>query len=276
MITLTLLLVFVLLVLAMSVSSANRRRRRLLEAERRRQAELARGSQRGGAQGPVSPFAGMPLGSVFEQLLTGPGSWSRALEYDERTGRWVDVTERPPEAVEQAPADPRRERRSRARTGAPPQTANPLTSLLGGLGGNDGGGFEVQPPDGLIDFDDVGGMDALKQEVRDTVGLMLEHPGDAARYGIEWNGILLHGPPGVGKTYFAQAIAGEYGMSFIHVSTGDLISSMQGGSARNIDKAFQTALQNLPACCSSTSSTPSPSAGTRPRTRSRAAPSTGS
>src|SRR5215213_2317526 len=96
MITLVLLLVFVLLVLAMSVSSANRRRRRLVEEQRRRDAELARRAQRGGAQGPVSPFADMPFGSLFEQLLTGPGSWSRALEYDEGAGRWVDVTDREP------------------------------------------------------------------------------------------------------------------------------------------------------------------------------------
>jgi transitional endoplasmic reticulum ATPase len=89
-------------------------------------------------------------------------------------------------------------------------------------------------------------MDAVKQEVRDTVGLILEHPQEAERYGIEWNGILLHGPPGVGKTFFAQAIAGEYGLNFIHVSTGDLVSSLQGGSAQNIDKAFDTALRNLP------------------------------
>src|SRR5918911_4918879 len=89
-------------------------------------------------------------------------------------------------------------------------------------------------------------MEALKREIRDTVGLMLQHPDDAERYGIEWNGILLYGPPGVGKTYFAQAIAGEYGMNFIHVSTGDLVGSMVGQSARNIDKAFQTALRNTP------------------------------
>ena len=89
-------------------------------------------------------------------------------------------------------------------------------------------------------------MEQLKQEVRDTVGLMLEHPDEAERYGIEWNGILLHGPPGVGKTFFARAIAGEYGLSLIHVSTGDLVGSLVGGSARNIDKAFETALQNLP------------------------------
>jgi len=104
----------------------------------------------------------------------------------------------------------------------------------------------VQPPEELTTFADVGGMDTLKQEVRDTVGLMLQHPEQAERYGIDWNGILLYGPPGVGKTFFARAIAGEYGLNFIHVSTGDLVSGIQGGSARNIDKAFQTAEQNLP------------------------------
>ncbi|MDQ3740326.1 MAG: AAA family ATPase, partial [Actinomycetota bacterium] len=124
------------------------------------------------------------------------------------------------------------------------QQAGPLGGLLSGMGG--GGSFEVEPPEELIDFSEVGGMDALKQEVRDTVGLMLEHPDDAARYGIEWNGILLHGPPGVGKTFFARAIAGQYGLNLIHVSTGDLVSSLQGGSAQNIDKAFQTALDHLP------------------------------
>jgi ribosomal protein S18 acetylase RimI-like enzyme len=70
---------------------------------------------------------------------------------------------------------------------------------------------------------------------------MLEHPDDAERYGIDWNGILLHGAPGVGKTFFARAIAGGPICSLLHVSTGDLVASLVGGWARNIEKAFETA-----------------------------------
>jgi transitional endoplasmic reticulum ATPase len=89
-------------------------------------------------------------------------------------------------------------------------------------------------------------MEHLKQEVRDTIGLVLQHPEDAERYGIEWNGVLLHGPPGVGKTFFARAIGGEHKLNLMHVSTGDLVSSLVAGAAHNIDKAFETALRHLP------------------------------
>src|ERR687886_297199 len=121
-----------------------------------------------------------------------------------------------------------------------------LEALLGGAMGGANSEFRVERPDELVTFADVGGMEPLKQEIRDTVGLMLEHPDEAERYGIDWNGLLLHGRPGVGKTFFAKAIAGEYRLNFIHVSTGDLVAGVQGQSAKNIDKAFQTALDNLP------------------------------
>jgi len=257
---LTLMFLFLMLLFFVSIVSAlgraSRRRRELRELARRQ----AQGRERQGL-GP-SPFAGMPFGSLFEAMMGSGGPWTRSLEYDPRSGEWVDVSDVAPEPEpepagrardgedgdgSQPPPGPgRAQRRRRPRAASP---ANPLASLLGGgmsgMGGQ-GGNFEVQPPDELTTFADVGGMEPIKQEVRDTVGLMLEHPDDAERYGIEWNGILLHGPPGVGKTFFAEAIAGQYGLNFIHVSTGDLVSSLQGGSAQNIDKAFDTAMQNLP------------------------------
>jgi transitional endoplasmic reticulum ATPase len=246
--TLLFLVVFLLVV----SSLVSRAMRRGVERRRREQQELLRRMEEDGA---ASPFAGSPLGPLFESLLFGTGAQS--YEYDPRTGAWVEITDRAPgpEPAAETKADrgqetgERRRRRSRrSRQAAPAPSAGGLGGLFGQMGGmNDGSGnFEVVPPDELDTFDDVGGMDELKQELRSTVGLMLEHPDDAERYGIDWNGILLHGPPGVGKTFIARAIAGEYGLNLIHVSTGDLVAGIVGQSARNIDKAFQTALQNLP------------------------------
>lgn len=223
----------------MGARSRAARRRRMLEEKRRRELER----QTGGAR---SPFDGIPFGGLLGALVGGAAGWTRTMEYDERTGRWMNVdtsssSTGPPPAT---PASGQSQPASRSQRRA--ATANPLTTLLGGALGGASGELTVQSPQELVTFAKVGGMETLKQEVRDTVGLLLEHPGEARRYGIEWNGILLHGPPGVGKTYFAQAIAGEYRMNFIHVSTGDLIGGIQGQSAKNIDKAFQTAADHLP------------------------------
>jgi len=240
----------ILLFLAFSVSRSAKRSREAAAA-RQRQEEARR------EQGGENPFGGSPFGSIFDQLFSGTGMRSRSLTYDPQRGEWVDITDEYPQGEEpraEGESDGKETQRPRR---APQQqqrsssSAGPLGGLFGGMGGLGGmmggsGNFSIEPPSGLDDFDDVGGMDSLKQEVRDTVGLVLEHPDDAERYGIEWNGILLHGPPGVGKTFFARAIAGEYDLNLMHVSTGDLIGGIQGQSAQNIDKAFQMAAQNLP------------------------------
>jgi transitional endoplasmic reticulum ATPase len=257
-VSLLLILLFLLFVFSVMSASAARRRRRLADEEEMRRQEMLRRQARGGEPELGNPFEGLPFGGLLGQLMGGPGMWSRSMAYDEATGQWVDVTDDPrafereqlPQASEPAEGNGheplKRRPPRRSRSGPATQMANPLQSLFGGAMGGGSGTFDVQPPEELSDFSDVGGMDSLKQEVRDTVGLMLEHPDHAERYGIEWNGILLHGPPGVGKTFFARAIAGEYSMNLMHVSTGDLIGGIQGQSAQNIDKAFQTAAQNLP------------------------------
>jgi transitional endoplasmic reticulum ATPase len=243
---LTLLVFLVVLVLVMSAvgGMARASRRRAFEEEQRRLEKL----RRSGGEEQVSPFEGIPFGGIFEEMFRGIET--RSYRIDPETGEWVDVSAEQPAEPKPEPeiddAEPRRRtRKSRTR----PKSTSSMSpfGMLGGMGmPSDGSGeFEVEPPEELSTFDDVGGMEKLKQEVRDTVGLMLEHPDDAERYGIDWNGILLHGPPGVGKTFFARAIAGEYEMSLMHVSTGDLVASLVGGSARNIEKAFESALQNL-------------------------------
>ena len=242
MLSLLVLLVFVG-VLVSVVSRAARRRRELEERERLELEEQRRATESDDGPPTPSPFAGTPFDALFGGLFDG-GAWSRSYEVDPGTGRWVDVTRLPPDQtpVGSGQAGKRQARTRRRRAAAP---ASPLGGLFGGMEGG-GGDFEVVPPEELDDFGDVGGMERLKGEFRDTVGLMLEHPEQAEQYGIEWNGILLHGPPGVGKTFFARAVAGEYDLNLIHVSTGDLVSSLVGGSARNIQKAFETALDNLP------------------------------
>ncbi|MCW2928529.1 MAG: hypothetical protein JWM86_2497 [Thermoleophilia bacterium] len=225
----------------------NRMLRRMLGGGRRRQSP--------------GPFGGGMGGGLFGPLVLGGGSWTSSYEVDPDTGEWRPVDERAASpATETDPvrepaagsdAAPRRgevERPSRAPARQAP--SSPFGGLFGQLGGmgSMGGGSELRviPPSELPTFADVGGMEQLKQEVRDTVGLVLEHPEDAAAYGIDWNGILLHGRPGAGKTWFARAIAGEFGMGMLHVSTGDLVGSMVGQSAQNIEKAFRTADSNLP------------------------------
>ena len=243
---LTLLVFFVVLVLVMSVVGrmAQASRRRAHEEEQRRLEEL----HRNGGDEPVSPFAGMPFGGLFEEMFRGMET--RSYRIDPETGEWLEMTAEQPAEPEPQPVDGAEPRRRKRKSRTQPKSTSSMSpfGMLGGMGmPSDGSGeFDVEPPEELSTFEDVGGMEKLKQEVRDTVGLMLEHPDDAERYGIDWNGILLHGPPGVGKTFFARAIAGQYGMSLMHVSTGDLVASLVGGSARNIEKAFETALQNLP------------------------------
>jgi transitional endoplasmic reticulum ATPase len=247
------------LILAMLVFSVSRSARRSREAAERQRQEEERLREQGGESLGGSPFSGMPFGGIFDQIFSGTGMRSRSLAYDPETGEWIDISDEFPGEGAEADGQPD-DGEAKAKDSNPEPRRRPqqqparqagmggLGGLLGGLGGMGGGSgnFNVEPPSQLGDFGDVGGMEALKEEVRDTVGLVLQHPDDAERYGIEWNGILLHGPPGVGKTFFARAIAGEYDLNLMHVSTGDLIGGIQGQSAQNIDKAFQTAAQNLP------------------------------
>jgi transitional endoplasmic reticulum ATPase len=104
----------------------------------------------------------------------------------------------------------------------------------------------VRRPSQLPTFAEVGGMNGLKGELSDTIGRRLAFTGEADAYRIAFNGVLLHGPPGVGKTFVARATAGEFGLNLLCVPAGDLMSKDAGTSAQNVAAVFAEAARNVP------------------------------
>lgn len=105
--------------------------------------------------------------------------------------------------------------------------------------------FLEEPPD--LDFDDVGGMSELKQTLIDKVVDPLDRPELYEEYDLGVvNGVLLHGPPGTGKTYITRALAGKLDYNFIEVTPSDITSSLVGESADNVSELFEAARANQP------------------------------
>jgi transitional endoplasmic reticulum ATPase len=98
-----------------------------------------------------------------------------------------------------------------------------------------------------IGWEDIGGLNKVKLELKEAVEWPLKHPESFKRLGIRPSrGLLLYGPPGTGKTLLAKAVAKESEANFIQIKGPELLSKWVGESEEGVRKVFERARQVSP------------------------------
>ena len=101
------------------------------------------------------------------------------------------------------------------------------------------------PKEDKVTFNDVAGLQDVKDQIIYNVIEPLKNPELAKKYNIKAGGkIILYGPPGTGKTFIARAIAGEVDAKFYSIKCSDLISKYMGESSKQLDALFEEAQKN--------------------------------
>ncbi len=107
---------------------------------------------------------------------------------------------------------------------------------------------EPRDPRGRVNYDDVGGIDDTIRQLREMVELPLRYPELFTRLGVDPpKGVLLHGPPGTGKTRLAQAVASESDAEFFTINGPEIMGSGYGDSEKALREVFEKATQAAPA-----------------------------
>lgn len=98
-----------------------------------------------------------------------------------------------------------------------------------------------------ISLENLGGVENVIEELNELVAMPMLYPDTYIRTGIQPpRGVLLHGPPGCGKTMIANAFAAEIGVSFIPLSAPSLVAGMSGESEKKIRDIFDEAKRMAP------------------------------
>jgi len=99
-----------------------------------------------------------------------------------------------------------------------------------------------------VTWEDIGDLEEVKRKLREIVELPMKHPEIFRHLGIEPpKGVLLYGPPGVGKTLLARALASEIGAYFISINGPEIMSKFYGESEQRLREIFKEAEDNAPA-----------------------------
>jgi transitional endoplasmic reticulum ATPase len=117
------------------------------------------------------------------------------------------------------------------------------SSASGGTDEDDAGANQ-----GLVTYEDIGGLDEELEQVRETIELPLAEPERFRELGIDPpKGVLLYGPPGTGKTLIARAVANEVDAFFTTISGPEIMSKYKGESEERLREGFENARENAPA-----------------------------
>ena len=106
---------------------------------------------------------------------------------------------------------------------------------------------KIEVEDKKITWNDIGGYEDVKKEIREYIELPLKNKAVAIKYGLRPpKGILLFGPPGCGKTLMMRALANETKLNFIYVNISDIMSKWYGESEARLRELFNNARKNSP------------------------------
>ena len=95
-----------------------------------------------------------------------------------------------------------------------------------------------------VTYDDLGGIGTTIDQLREMVELPLRYPEIFERLGVDPpKGVLLHGPPGTGKTRLARAVANESDANFFHIAGPEIMGSAYGESEKRLREMFEEAAQ---------------------------------
>ena len=98
-----------------------------------------------------------------------------------------------------------------------------------------------------VTYDDLGGLGSTIDQVREMVELPLRYPELFQRLGVDPpKGVLLHGPPGTGKTRLAKAVANESHAEFFHIAGPEIMGSAYGESEKRLRDVFEQAAKSAP------------------------------